>query len=93
MKDIKEFLLMANHPNRLLLKLVFLWSQFWPSSFLIYINDLPEGITSNVNSLLMISIFSTVYNINISTSNLNSDLQQVCEWAFKWKMSFNPGPT
>ena len=29
----------------------------------------------------------------MSTSNLNSDLQHVCKWAFKWKMSFNPGPT
>ena len=39
------------------------------------------------------SIFSTVYNIKISTSNLNSDLQKVYEWAFKWKISFNPDST
>ena len=37
------------------------------------------------------SIFSTIYNINISTSNLN--LQKVYEWAFKWKISFNPDST
>ena len=36
------------------------------------------------------AIFSTAYNINIATSNTNSDLQKVSEWAFKWKMSFNP---
>ena len=41
----------------------------------------------------MTSIFSTVYNIKNSTSNLNSNLQHVCKWAFKWKMSFNPDPT
>ena len=37
-------------------------------------------------------MFSTVYDINISTNNLNSDLKKVSEWAFKWKMSFNPDP-
>ena len=35
------------------------------------------------------SIFSTVYNTKISTSNLNSDLEKVSEWVFKWKMSFS----
>ena len=46
---------------------------------------------SNVNLFANnASIFSTLYNIKISTSNLNSDLQKVSEWAFRWKMSFNP---
>ena len=36
------------------------------------------------------SIFSTLYNIKISTSNLNSDLHKVSEWDFKWKIYFNP---
>ena len=58
-----------------------------PLLFLIYINNLSEGITSNVNLFgVDTSNFSTVYNINISTSNLNSDLQRVSDWAFKWKM-------
>ena len=39
------------------------------------------------------SIFSTLYKIKISTSNLNSDLTKVSGWAFKWKMSFNPDST
>ena len=51
-----------------------------PLLSLIYINDLSEGITSNVKLFADdTSIFSTVYNINISTSNLNSDLQKVSE--------------
>ena len=64
-----------------------------PLLFLIYINDLSEGITSNVKLFAdETSIFSTVYNINISTSNLNSDLRKVSEWAFKWKRFFNSDP-
>ena len=61
-----------------------------PLRFLICINDRPEGITSNVKLFADdISIFSTVIT-NISTRNLNSDLQKVSEWSFKWKTSFNP---
>ena len=49
-----------------------------PLLSLIYINDLSEGITSNVKLFADdTSIFSTAYNINILTSNLNSDLQKV----------------
>ena len=46
--------------------------------------NLSEGITSNVKLFADdTSILSTVCNINISTSNLNSDLRKVSEWAFK----------
>ena len=49
-----------------------------PLRFLIYINDRPECITSNVKLFADdTSIFSTAYNISILTSNLNSDLQKV----------------
>ena len=49
-----------------------------PLLSLIYINDLSEGITSNVKLFADdTSIFSTAYNIKILTSNLNSDLQKV----------------
>ena len=62
-----------------------------PLLFLIYINDLSDGIISNVK--LFASVFSTIHDSNTSASNLNSDLQKISEWAFKWKMSFNPDPT
>ena len=62
--------------------------------FLIYINDLSDSITSNVKLFAdNTSIFSTIHGINYSASNINSDLQKISEWAFKWKMSFNPDPT
>ena len=56
-----------------------------PYLFLIYINELSEGITSNVKLFAGdTSIFSTAYNIKISTSNLNSDLKKVSELTFNW---------
>ena len=49
-----------------------------PLLFLIYINDLPDGI----NSLSKIfaddtSLFSKVYGIHKSTSKLNDDLERI----------------
>ena len=62
--------------------------------FLIYINDLPDG----VNSLCKIftddkSLFLKVYDIHKSESELNDDLEKISHWAYQWKMQFNPDPT
>ena len=38
------------------------------------------------------SLFTMVFNENISAQNLNSDLRKIKEWAFQWKMQFNPDP-
>ena len=59
-----------------------------PLLFLIFINDLPDGITS----LCKISLFSKVYDIDISAKELNSHLEKNSKWAFQWKMQFNPDP-
>ena len=65
-----------------------------PLLFLIYINDLSDGITSKVKLFADdTSIFSTIHDIDYSAGNLNSNLQKISEWDFKWKMSFNPDPT
>ena len=61
--------------------------------FLIYINDLPDGI----DSLCKIfaddtSLFSKVYDIHNSASKLNDDLEKISYWAYQWKMQFNPDP-
>ena len=61
--------------------------------FLIYINDLPDGI----NSLCKMfaddtSLFSKVYDIHKSASNPNDDLEMISYWAYQWKMQFNPDP-
>ena len=64
-----------------------------PLLFLIYINDLPDG----VNSLCKLfaddtSLFSKVSDIHKSASNLNGDLEKISYWAYHWKMQFNPDP-
>ena len=59
--------------------------------FLIYINDLPDGLSSNIKLFADdTSLFSVVYDIHSSASDLNKDLKTINEWAFQWKMSFNP---
>ena len=35
-------------------------------------------------------MFSVVHNINTSANHLNEDLEKISNWAFQWKMNFNP---
>ena len=39
------------------------------------------------------SLFSVVRDINTSAAHLNNDLMKISNWAFQWKMSFNPDPS
>ena len=62
--------------------------------FLIYINDLTDGTSSIVKRFADgTSLFSVVQNKNNSASQLNNDLNKVSDWAYTWKMSFNPDPS
>ena len=64
-----------------------------PLFFLIYINDLSDGLTSNPKLFADdTSLFSVVQNINSTANDLNSDLIKISDWAFQWKMRFNPDP-
>ena len=64
-----------------------------PLLFLIYINDLPEGLKSNAKLFADdTSLFSVVNDVNVSYNELNSDLSQIDKWASQWKMQFNPDP-
>ena len=59
-----------------------------PLLFLIYINDLPDGMSSNCKLFAHdTSLLSVVHDITISSSELNSDLAKISERAFKWKMN------
>ena len=51
-----------------------------PLFFLKCINDLPDGLKSNVK------------NREESASDLTNDLDMISKWAYNWKMSFNPDP-
>ena len=60
---------------------------------MIYINDLPDGLSSSVKLFADdTSLFSVVYDIHSSTSDLNKDLKIINEWALQWKMGFDPDP-
>ena len=62
-----------------------------PLLFLIYINDLTEGDTTNAKLFADdASLFSVVYDTQTSANDLNKDLKLINNWAFQWKMNFNP---
>ena len=65
-----------------------------PLLFLIYINDLPEGLITNAKLFADdTSLFSVVRDIAASTEKLNKDLRNIGKWAYRWKMIFNPDLT
>ena len=64
-----------------------------PLLFLIYINDLPHGITSICKIFADdTSLFTKVLDINEFANKLNTDLKKITKWAHQWKMQFNPDP-
>ena len=66
-------------------------SVFGPLLFLIYINDLEKNIKSNVKFFADDTmLFSVVNNPTIFANELNHDLKVISQWAFQWKMKFNP---
>ena len=61
-----------------------------PLFFLIYNNDLSDELVSTVKLFAdKTSLFSVKHDSNISAYELNSDIQKIFEWSYKWKMSFN----
>ena len=65
-----------------------------PLLFLVYINDMENGIKSQIKFFADdTSLFSVVSNPVLSAAELNHDLGLIESWAFQWKMAFNPDPT
>ena len=63
------------------------WSMLDPLLFLIYINNISDGLTTNTWFFADdISLFSVVDNVNLSGTNLNSDLSKINAW----KNDFQP---
>ena len=68
-------------------------SVLWTLLPLIYVNELPDGLTSMCNIFADgTSLFSKVIDKNNSNSQLNYNLAKISKWVFQWKMSFNPDP-
>ena len=62
--------------------------------FLIYINDLSEGLSTNAKLFADdTSLFSVIHDSQTSANVLNKDLEMIHNSAFQWKMNFNPDPT
>ena len=65
-----------------------------PLLFLIYINDISVDLESNVKLFADdTSLFSVISDPTITARLLNNDLEKIQQWAFQWKMSFNPDPS
>ena len=65
-----------------------------PLLFLVYINDLSKNLSSTAKLFADdTSIFSVVHDISLSLLQLNDDLIKISNWAYQWKMSFNPEVT
>ena len=64
-----------------------------PLFFFIYIKDLSDGLSSNPKLFADdTSLFLVIHTINSTANDLNSDLMKISNWAFQWKMTFNPDP-
>ena len=61
---------------------------------LFFINDIPDGIQSNIIFFADdTSIFSVMKDTISAFVTLNEYLNLISNWAYTWKMSFNPDPS
>ena len=64
-----------------------------PLLFLIYINYLSEGPSTNAKLYADDAfLFSVIHDSQTSANVLNKDLEMIHNRAFQWKMNFNPDP-
>lgn len=60
-----------------------------PALFLLYINDITEGISSTIRLFADDSVIYRHIENEYDQHRLQEDLQRVFEWAKKWDMEFN----
>ena len=65
-----------------------------PLLFLVYINDIVEGIESNIRLFADdTSIYVIIDDPHDAAECLNNDLLKIANWAKTWKVEFNPSKT
>ena len=65
-----------------------------PLLFLVYINDLTDNISSEMRLFADdASVFTCVKGVTQTHDKLEKDLLTVTQWAYQWKMVFNPDIT
>ena len=65
-----------------------------PLFFLVYINDIVDGLQNDIKLFVDDnSIYTVVKNKDEAAANLNQDLERVNLWAWQWKVQFNSDKT
>ena len=57
------------------------------------INNLSKNLSSIAKLFVDDASFSVVHDISPSSLQLNDDLIKISNWAYQWKISFNPEVT
>ena len=87
----KKYKIKSNQISRSLEDLSKQASILGPILFLIYINDLTDGLRCNVKLFADdTSIFTVVHDPPTAAIDMNHDLNLIKLWAHNWRMSFNP---
>ena len=61
-----------------------------PALFLAYINDLPDGLTSEVRLFADDTVLSREIRSQEDADNLQRDLHKLEKWSRDWDMTFHP---
>ena len=60
------------------------------SAFVIYFNDIPQGLDSDVKLFAVdTSLFSVIHDVGALSATLNDDLFKIQDWSNNWKITFN----
>ena len=80
---------MANSPNGPQLQLVFPKDPFWDLSFSLFTSTTTEVVSSDIR-IFADNTFIYRTADSDSTLDLNNDVAEITNWAWQWKMLFNP---
>ena len=61
-----------------------------PVLFLLYINDIGEGISSKIRLFADDTILYRTINSTADTASLQADIEQLQRWCEEWQMAFHP---